>query len=105
VYNTGKGKRLYEGCEGLAYLSRIDGIYTAKEFYTPGNGSGDTGAKTDFTSTIYWNHSLLTAVNGETRFSFHTNDLTGKFRIVVQGVTKHAGVIYGEQFFEVKAKE
>lgn len=105
VYNTGRGKKIYEGCEGMIYLSKITGIATPKEFYTPAYNSEESLAKRDLASTIYWNHSLLTDRNGEARFSFSTNDLTGRFRIVVQGVTGDAGVVFGEQFFEVKDKE
>lgn len=104
VYNTGMGKKVYQGCEGMTYLSKIDGIFTQLEFYVPGYRS-DGPPEEEVGSTVYWNHSLLTGNKGEVNFSFYTNDLTGKFRIVVQGITAKSGVVYGEYFFDVKEKQ
>jgi len=39
--------------------------------------------------------------NKETELNFYTSDITGRFRIVVQGIT-NKDVVYAEQFFEVK---
>jgi uncharacterized protein YfaS (alpha-2-macroglobulin family) len=42
-------------------------------------------------------------VNGETSVNFNIGDLTGQFKIIVQGVTD-GGVVYGEKEITVKNK-
>ena len=55
-------------------------------------------------ATLAGTFSLPAFADGkETNLSFYTSDITGKFRIVVQGITSN-DVIYGEHFFEVKPK-
>jgi uncharacterized protein YfaS (alpha-2-macroglobulin family) len=43
-------------------------------------------------------------VNGETSFSFNTGDLTGQFKVIVQGVTDR-GVVYGEKEITVRTNK
>lgn len=78
----------------------VDGIYTAKEFYVPDYSQPESDAQ-QYLSTIYWNPSLLLSGNKASSVSFYTSDITGRFRIVVQGRTND-DVIYGEYFFNVK---
>ena len=52
-------------------------------------------------STVYWNYQIKT--KGDTSISFTTGDLTGPFKIIVQGVTD-GGVVYGEKEIVVKRK-
>jgi uncharacterized protein YfaS (alpha-2-macroglobulin family) len=52
-------------------------------------------------STVYWNYQVL--IKGETSVSFNTGDLTGPFKIIVQGVT-NGGVVYGEKEITVRGK-
>ena len=54
-----------------------------------------------FVSTLYWNHGVLLNSKDQ-EFTFYTGDITGKFRIVVQGMS-NTDLIYGQQFFEVKS--
>jgi hypothetical protein len=56
-----------------------------------------------FFSTIYWNYGLILNGNKEANLEFYTSDITGKFRVVVQGITNN-DVIYGEHYFDVKPK-
>lgn len=39
----------------------------------------------------------------ETEFSFYTGDITGVFKIIIQGITDN-DVVYSENKFEVKNK-
>lgn len=102
VYRTERGEQVYVGCEGINYLSSVEGIMTPKEFYIPDFSLEGGEPQEELTTTLYWNPTLITGNNGEAHFSFSTNDLTGKFRIVVQGITDAAGAVYGEKFFEVE---
>ncbi|MGG9962782.1 hypothetical protein [Ferruginibacter sp. SUN106] len=99
---------VYYGCTALTQLANneyrflMQGIYNKKEFYVTDLTKADA-TDPQYLSTLYWNYSLLTNANGEAELIFYTSDITGKFRIVVQGVAKDE-VLYGEQFFEVRGE-
>lgn len=73
-----------EGCSIEENRKRLKGIYLAREFY---------GVNTDtlfinepqFLSTLYWEPASLINEDGEKTISFYTGDITGKFRVIVQG--------------------
>lgn len=96
----GKGiSVIYQGCmddESKLNLLILKGISLPKEFYT--SDINNKNEPINF-ATIYWNYQVM--INGETPLSFNTGDLTGVFKIVVQGVTD-GGVVYGAQEIEVK---
>ena len=79
---------------------KFNGIHTAKEFYK--NDYKDPGEPAFF-STIYWNYAVLLEKNKTTELKFFTSDITGKFKIVAQGITG-ADVVYATATFEVKPK-
>ncbi len=55
-----------------------------REFYTPPvHSSGET--RTDFRTTIYWNHSVVTDDRGNASISFTNNDAVSAFRITAEG--------------------
>ncbi|MNJ97706.1 MG2 domain protein [compost metagenome] len=56
-----------------------------------------------FFSTIYWNYGTILQPKKETTLTFYTSDITGMFKVIMQGITKN-DVIYTEQKFEVKQK-
>lgn len=93
---------VYGGCradEGVSVF-KLDGVYTAREFY------GVDEKLLDFPdpqllSTLFWKPGLLVNKNSEAECSFYTGDVTGKFRIVVQGMSDR-DVVFGESSFEVK---
>jgi hypothetical protein len=94
----------YNGClieiKEYKNLFKFDFVRYAKEFYE--NDYQDP-KETAFFSTIYWNYGLI--VNKKkSELSFYTSDITGKFRVVVQGVLNN-DVVYAEHFFEVKPKQ
>jgi hypothetical protein len=106
TYRTDYSKRMfsvspvvYWGCEtekNKAVLSIINGIYRQRVFY----GVIDNAAEPQFLSTLYWKPGTITDGEGKAEFSFSTGDITGKFRIVVQGVTKN-NLIFGTGNFIV----
>ncbi|WP_343524477.1 hypothetical protein [Pedobacter sp.] len=95
MYKTaGGGSTVYQGCVGQEHkpnLVILRGINLPKEFYI-----ADINNKQEpiSSATVYWNYQLL--IDGETPLNFNTGDLTGKFKIIVQGVTA-SGVVYGEK--------
>lgn len=95
-------KVVYAGCtaDQDKTIFKLDGIYTTREFY------GFDEKLKDFTdsqllSTLYWKPGVVINDQGEIDCSFYTGDISGKFRIVVQGISSN-DLIYGQQEFELK---
>jgi hypothetical protein len=112
IYNMFNGfvasRHTYTGCirEGLGKTSnggiRIEGIYAGKEFY--GLTKADTEFNiTQYISTVSWKPMLIIDDTGTTSYSFYNSDVTGQFKIVLQGISSDA-LISGMQTYEVKAK-
>jgi hypothetical protein len=108
--SPGGGAQLYQMMNGKPYQALINasdekrdfiisvpGIYTKKEFYT---SDYKDSLEPAFYSTLFWRHGELLNTE-EKEIQFYTSDITGKFRVVVQGITNN-NVIYGQYFFEVK---
>ncbi|WEK18606.1 MAG: hypothetical protein P0Y49_17600 [Candidatus Pedobacter colombiensis] len=98
----GGGTIVYQGCETVAInpgMVAMDGIYSKKEFYMNDYAEPLEPA---FVSTIYWNNGFLLNKN-EKEITFYTSDITGKFKVIVQGVSTK-DVLYGDYTFEVKGK-
>ncbi len=76
----------------------FSGIYPAKEFYLPDYSSNLSAP--EYFSTLYWKHLVKITPDKHAEFSFYTSDITGRFKIVVQGVTSN-DVVYGEKIFNV----
>lgn len=58
--------------------------------------------KPDFRHTLYWNPFAESIVNGSSaEMSFYTSDLSGEYKVVVEGFTKTGNNIYGTAFFNV----
>lgn len=101
TYRDGRagGSVVYQGCtddESKSNLVILKGINLPKEFYVSDVLNKNEPINFD---TVYWNYQML--INGETPLNFNTGDITGKFKIIVQGVTDN-GVVYGEQEITVK---
>jgi len=99
-YANGRGgTTVYLGCteeQPRPNITLLKGINLPKEFYV--SDITNKNEPINF-ATVYWNYQVL--VKGETAVSFNTGDLTGQFKIIVQGVTD-GGVVYGEQEIGVK---
>jgi len=99
MYQIDGSRSMYMGCsipdEGIFTL--VKPIHMHKEFYH--NDYKDPNEPAFF-STIYWNYGILLSTKKETELSFHTSDVTGKFKVIVQGIS-NKDVLYAEHFFEV----
>jgi hypothetical protein len=102
-YSTAGPGRVYAGCETdnpIDRVFRVNGIYKARQFY--GVDTGPDGLlDLQYLSTLFWKPGIITSPKGEAEFSFYTGDISGKFRIVVQGVSQQ-DMIYGQSSFTVK---
>jgi len=58
--------------------------------------------KPDFRHTLYWNPYVESIISGSSaEMSFYTSDLSGEYKITVEGFTRDGKSIYGTAFFEV----
>jgi hypothetical protein len=84
-------------------IPEFKGIYEAREFY-PEDYSKTNASEPEYLSTIYWKHIAKISSATATELSFYTGDITGKFKIVIQGITDN-DVVYGETVFNVINKQ
>lgn len=98
---------VYRGCvlfkpKEYSSMLQVKGIYTNKEFYAPDYDTIKDNIP-EYQSTIFWKHNVPVNSLGEVNLSFFTNDITGLFRVIAQGVTEE-DVVYDEKLFTVKKK-
>lgn len=108
LYGNGRGgQTLYAGCNETKpenkFMVFLKGIYTAKEFYNT-DYTQISSSESMYLSTLYWNHSISLEQGKPADLSFYTSDISGKFRVVVQGITS-AGVVHSEYQFTVVRKD
>jgi hypothetical protein len=102
VYTYNRSLLVYQGC-GSGSNNFFRGIYNAMEFY-PADYEKDSPPLPEYLSTIYWKHLTKVSAAKKTEFSFYTSDITGRFKIIIQGITDN-DVVYAEKTFNVvKAK-
>ncbi|WP_316831596.1 hypothetical protein [Pedobacter aquatilis] len=96
------GQRVsYQGClENIAKPNFLvlNGINYPKEFYV--SDIKNTNEPINF-ATIYWDYQTVINETGETPLKFTTGDLTGEFKIIIQGVTDK-GPVYGEKNISIR---
>jgi hypothetical protein len=102
-YHTSYGGNIiYQGCVVVPQTSVLNvlGINYSQEFY--GNDySVINPSQPEYQSTIFWKHACFINSKGETKLSFYTSDITGPFKVIIQGVTNN-DVIYGEKEIMIK---
>lgn len=92
---------VYKGCyvePDESIFFKIKPIFLEKEFYKNDYKDPQEPA---FFSTIYWNYGIFLTGDKETTIDFNASDITGKFRVVVQGILND-DVVFAEHYFEVK---
>ncbi len=93
---------IYQDCKVTgagASAVTIRGITYSKEFYGE-DYSIVNPSQPEYISTLYWKHLCYVNSKGDVDLKFYTSDITGAFKIIVQGVTAN-DVIYGEKEFKV----
>ncbi|MCX3266270.1 hypothetical protein OQZ29_16040 [Pedobacter agri] len=100
---AGSGSITYSGCtdnEDKPNFKILKGIRLAKDFYQP--DILNMNEPINFV-TIYWNYQVAIKASDHTKVVFNTGDISGRFKIIVQGVTSE-GVAYGEKEITIKSK-
>lgn len=105
VYNF-RGRQIVYHCPGrnnggvpVELLHKLKGRYYSKDFYVADYAAFNPAEPETF-STIYWSQQLFTNDKGEALVSFYTNDLTGIFSCIIEGITPR-GVISGRKLIKV----
>ena len=87
--------------KGLAN-NKVFGYSTIKEFYSPNYASFSTkNDERDIRTTLYWNPNIITAPQGsQVVVSFYNNDISGAFRVIIEGMTRDGRLTHIEQLME-----
>ena len=65
-----------------------EGIQAEREFYAPKYDSGNAASRIpDFRNLLYWAPDVTTDAAGKALVEFYTSDQTGKFEVIIQGIT------------------
>jgi hypothetical protein len=78
----------------------IVGFSTIKQFYSPDYATTNSTEK-DVRTTLYWNPAVLTnSENRKLKLHFYNNDITRRFRIVLEGMNEDGKLIRVEKVVE-----
>jgi len=82
----------------------FDGLQQQREFYSPTYETPQQiGSRMpDFRTLLYWNPSLKISGGSNTNVEFYSSDATGKYVIVVEGISDKGTPATSKVFFEVK---
>jgi hypothetical protein len=85
-------KNTYRGnAQGIKTFLR-EGLNAPREFYSPRYEGPLRNSKVyDSRATLFWNPSILTDVNGETKVEFYTSDRQTNLEIIVNGINVDNG--------------
>ena len=84
--------------KGLSYV-QLMGYSPVKEFYAPDYASfNERHLKEDVRTTLYWNPAIyLDKSRKRYRIKFYNNDITKRFRIVLEGLNTQGKLIHVEK--------
>jgi hypothetical protein len=84
--------------KGLSYIS-IAGYAPVKQFYSPDYATfSERDAYDDVRSTLYWNPAIfLDKSRKHVRLKFYNNDITKRFRLIMEGVNTEGRMIHVEK--------
>ena len=101
IYTRRGGDRKPEPGKGLSN-NLVTGYNVIKQFYSPNYETfNDNNAKRDLRSTLYWNPQIITTrANNKALFSFYNNDVSGAFRIVIEGMSSDGRLVHIETTME-----
>ena len=87
--------------KGLAN-NKVFGYSSIKEFYSPNYATFNTrNEQRDIRTTLYWNPSVITAPQkNQVVLSFYNNDVSGAFRVIIEGMTRDGKLAHIEQMME-----
>lgn len=89
--------------KGLDFI-QVSGYSPYKQFFSPDYAtSTPTSDLPDFRSTLYWNpYIFLNKANRRFRYQFYNNDITKRFRVVLEGFNEDGRLVHIEKVVEQK---
>ncbi len=81
-------------------LTYLPGFQVEKVYYSP--VYKNENKHLDKRKTIYWNPNLKFDYDGVTDISFYTSDISGKYLMKFEGISKNGRVFYLEKYFFVE---
>ena len=78
-----------------------EGLQLQRSFYAPDYSVTNNPRIPDFRSTLYWNPKVMAAPGSQQKLSFYTGDQTGRFRVVIQGVSDSGKTVQVEKTINV----
>ena len=90
---------LSEGSQLLSY--ECPQLYTPLEIPDYSSNEIMNSRKPDFRHTLYWNPFVEITKGQPINLSFYTSDLSGEFKVTVEGVTTDGKTIQGNSYFQV----
>jgi hypothetical protein len=84
-------------------VTPYDGVQAEREFYAPkyDNQSSLSSRMPDFRNLLYWSPNVTTDESGKAQIQFFTSDQTGKYQVVVQGITDNGVAGSGTASFSI----
>ena len=85
-------------------VPRIQGFRQAREFYSPQYplAEDDYPVKPDQRPTLYWD-PYVQPVNNKATVEFYASDMTGKYRVIAEGISATGKIVQGSAVFDVVA--
>ena len=82
--------------------SNVSGYSIIRQFYSPNYASfNKDNERKDLRTTLYWNPQVVTTpLKNKVVLSFYNNDVTKKFRVIIEGMTKDGRLTHMEQIME-----
>lgn len=98
---TKKGQVSNKDFKGLDF-AKIPGYNPPKQFYSPDYSVYDEAhIQADLRPTLYWNPFIITGSdNKRIILNFYNNDVTKRFRIVIEGISEDGRLTRIEKIFE-----
>jgi hypothetical protein len=101
VYTKKGGDMRNSSVKGLDFAN-VPGYSVPKEFYSPDYSKYDERqTDPDYRTTLYWNPFVLTDKNSRRIFyTFYNNDVTKRFRVIIEGCNTEGKLTRIEKIFE-----
>ena len=98
VYTKKGGDVTNTDSKGLDYVKLI-GYSAIKEFYSPNYAvANEKDAYDDLRTTLYWNPYILLHKNQKRlRLQFYNNDVTKRYRVVLEGINDEGKLVHVEK--------
>lgn len=95
-----KGRSRNNEAKGLSHVT-VTGYTPIKQFYSPDYPADAASADPDVRNTLYWNPFVLTDKTHRRLFlTFYNNDVTKKFRIIIEGCNELGKLTRVEKVFK-----